>query len=125
MGEVVFVSRFSCTPVAVTSTLKVQEAPPASVAAASVMLVLPETAVMVPPPQDPVKPFGVATTSPVGSVSVNPSAENAVVFGLLRVKVRAVIAPAPMLTAPNAFVRVSGWTTVRVAVPGVPSPALD
>src|SRR5207302_11519472 len=34
------------------------------------MLPLPATAVIVPLPQEPVKPFGVATTSPAGRLSV-------------------------------------------------------
>src|SRR5713101_5443800 len=89
------------------------------------MLLLPATAVIVPASQEPVNPFGVATTNPVGSVSVNPSPASEIVFGLLRLNVTVVVVPGPMLTAPNVLLRTSGIRTVRLAVPGVPRPALE
>jgi len=62
-----------CRPaaVAVTLTLKVQDAPAAIVPAARLTLADPGAAVMVPVPHEPVRPFGVATRRPAGSVSVN------------------------------------------------------
>jgi len=48
-----------------------------------------------------------------------------VVFGLVKVNVRVVVVPGPMLSTPNALLRTSGCKTVRVAVPGVPRPALE
>src|SRR5438132_11480664 len=94
------VSRFNAAPFEATFTLNVQEAPPTSAAPARVMTPLPALAVIVPPKQEPVKLFGVATTKPVGSVSTNPSPGETDVFGLLRVNVRAVVAPTAMLSAP-------------------------
>jgi hypothetical protein len=56
-----------------TFTLNVQELPAARVAPESVTLPVPAIAVIVPPPHDPVNPFGVDTVMPDGSVSVNAS----------------------------------------------------
>jgi hypothetical protein len=51
-------------------TLKVQEAPTASEAPERLTLLEPAAAVIVPPPQEPASPFGVATNKPAGSGSV-------------------------------------------------------
>jgi hypothetical protein len=48
-------------PLAVTLTVNVHDAPAARLAPASETLVAPATAVIVPPPQAPLKPFGVDT----------------------------------------------------------------
>ena len=69
---------FTPALVPVTFTLKEHIAPPASVAADRLMLPLPAVAVIVPPPQEPVSPFGVATTSPLGKASLNPTPVSAV-----------------------------------------------
>jgi hypothetical protein len=61
---------FVPTVVAVTFTLKLHELAAATVAPDSAILPLPGTAVIVPPPQDPVSPFGVDTTNPAGNVLV-------------------------------------------------------
>src|SRR5262249_54103728 len=54
-----------------TFTLNVHEPPAASVAPESDTLPDPAVAVIVPPPHDPVNPFGEATVMPDGSESVN------------------------------------------------------
>ena len=56
--------------VPVTSTAKVHEAPPASEAPDRLTLLASAAATIVPPPQLPITPAGVATTSPAGSGSV-------------------------------------------------------
>ena len=58
--------------VPVTFTLNVHEALPARVALVRLTLPEPAVAVITPPPQLPVSPFGVAITRPAGSVSVKP-----------------------------------------------------
>ena len=66
----------------------------ASVALARLMLLEPATAVIVPPSHEPVNPLGVATTRPVGNVSVNPTPGNgANEFGFPTVKLRAMKPP--------------------------------
>src|SRR5258708_26247117 len=62
---------FAPAAVPVTFTLKVQDALVARVAPDRLTDPAPATAVIVPPPQLPVKPLGVAITRPAGSVSVN------------------------------------------------------
>src|SRR5579859_5329949 len=54
-----------------TFTENVHTSPEASVAPVRLMLAPPSTAVIVPPPQLPVKPLGVESTSPAGRLSVN------------------------------------------------------
>ena len=84
--------------VPVTFTMKLHEAPPASVALVKLMLPDPAPAVIVPPPHEPVRPFGVATTRPAGSVSLKPTPESAVAaFGLISVNVSVVVAFRAML----------------------------
>src|SRR5262245_20205405 len=65
-GELVLVS----TPTVVLVTLieNVQDPAAARVAPERLTLPLPAVAVMVPPPHEPVRPLGVATTSPAGNV---------------------------------------------------------
>jgi hypothetical protein len=58
----------------VTLTLKLQEAPAVKVAPDRLTDPDPAAAVMVPPPQVPVSPFGLATTRFAGRVSTNPRA---------------------------------------------------
>jgi hypothetical protein len=91
-----------CTPIAVPVTFTenvhetpgARDAPGGSVTPDTLMLFDPATAVMVPPPQKPVRPFGVDTTRPEGNVSVKATPvkgrtslgfvivnRNAVVFG--------------------------------------------
>lgn len=76
--------------VPVTFTEKVQE-PPAAIVPPERFTEDPE-AVMVPEPQDPVRPFGLATTRPAGRASVNATPARATVeFGLVMVKLKVVL----------------------------------
>jgi hypothetical protein len=111
--------------VPVTFTLNVHDALAASVAPVRLTDEEPAAAVMVPPPQEPVRPFGVETTSPAGRLSVNamPVSERAL-FGLLIVKLSDVPVFTRMLLAPKAFVIVGGVATVRFAVAVLPVPPL-
>ena len=61
-------------------TLNVHEPADGSVAPDRLTFADPVVAVIVPPPQDPVKPFGVAMTRPAGRVSVNPTPVSARLF---------------------------------------------
>ena len=60
----------------VTFTANVHEVDDVSVAPVRLTTLVPAVAVIVPPPQEPVNPFGVETTSPAGNVSVNPTPES-------------------------------------------------
>jgi hypothetical protein len=70
-----------CVPAAVplTFTLKVHEALAASDAPDKLTMLVPGVPVIVPPPQLPVRPFGVEITRPAGSASVNVTPVSAVV----------------------------------------------
>ena len=92
-NEVTALVVLTCFPaiVPVTFTAKVQDALSPRVAPDRLMFFDPVTAVMVPPPQLPARPFGVDTTRPEGKLSVNPTAVRATVgFGLAMVKLKAV-----------------------------------
>ena len=84
LSVAVTVTELFFTPpvVPVTFTLKVQEVVLARVAPERLTLPEPATAVMVPPPQEPVRPFGVETTRPAGRVSLKPTPVRAVVVSL-------------------------------------------
>src|SRR5260370_26334094 len=75
------------------------------------MLLLVATAVIVPPPQLPVKPLGFATTRPAGNVSLKPTPVSADVFGLLIVKPSEVVPFNAMLAAPKILLMVGGAMT--------------
>src|SRR6266852_3184496 len=117
---------FAPAAVPVTFTLKVHDALVAKVAPDRVTLPEPAVAVIVPPPQLPVRPFGVATTRPAGSVSVNaiPVSEIVLITGLVMVKVSEVEPFSGMVTAPKALVIVGGVATDRLAVAVLPVPPL-
>ena len=112
----------------VTFTVKVQDAPAARVAPVKLTVPDPAVAVMVPPPQEPVSPFGVDTTRPAGSVSMNSMlVTETVVFGFVMLKLRVVEPFSGTVVAPNALVIVGGISavdtvavsdTVAVPVPG-------
>jgi hypothetical protein len=70
-----------CVPaeIPVTLTEKVHDALAASVAPVRLITLVPAVAVIVPPPQVPVRPLGVEITSPAGSVSLNPTPVSVVV----------------------------------------------
>ena len=60
---------------------------------------------IVPAPQEPVRPFGVEITSPAGNVSLKPTPVSAVVVLLFwMVKLRLVEPFSGMLAAPNALI---------------------
>src|SRR5579863_5879202 len=87
------------------------------------MVVLPAVAVAV-PPQVLESPCGVATTSPVGSVSVKATPVSATVLaaGLVRVKVNVVVPLSATLAAPKALAMEGGATTVTLADAVPPAP---
>src|SRR6266567_1017391 len=81
---------------------------------------------MVPPPQLPVSPFGVETTRPAGSVSVNatPVSEMVLITGLVMVKLKLVEPFNETVAKPNDFVMVGGLATVTLADAVLPVPPL-
>jgi hypothetical protein len=95
-----------------TFTAKVHAALAARVAPVRVTLPDPAVAAIVPPPQLPERPLGVATTRPAGSVSVNPiPLRELAVLGLDRAKVSEVVPFNATLAAPKVFEIVGGWVT--------------
>lgn len=109
--------------VPVTSTTKVHELRTAMVPPVKLMVLEPAAAVMT-PVQEPPKPFGVATISPGGKLSVNATPVRAtVVLGFPMVNVKLVM---PLLSgiemAPKAFWIVGGATTVILAEAVFPGP---
>ena len=124
--ETVTLLFFAPSVVPVTLTANVHCAPPASVAPDRLTLPLPAVAVIVPPPQLPVRPLGVATVSPAGSASVNaiPVSEVAP-FGFVIVNVSDVEPLSGMVEAPNDFVIDGGASTVSVAVDVLPVASVE
>jgi len=108
----------------VTLTANAQELFVVRTAPESDALPDPAVAVIVPPPQLPVSPFGVASTRFAGSVSVNatPVSDTVLAPGLVIVKLSEVAPLGGMLAAPNALLIDGGATTARLAdaVPPVP-----
>jgi hypothetical protein len=101
-----------------TSIEKVQDPFPTSVAPDRFTVEVPAVAVMVPPPQLPVNPFGVATTSPEGRLSVKAMPVNTVPgLGLVIVKLRVVVPFNGMLAAPKDLLIEGGAMTVTVSEP--------
>src|SRR5260370_36761125 len=107
----------------VTLTENVHPLLAARVAPDKLMLFVPATAVIVPPPQLPVKPLGFATTRPAGNVSLKPMPVSVDVFGLLIVKPSEVVPFNAMLAAPNDLLMVGEATTVMLAEAVSPVPA--
>src|SRR5438552_2094489 len=111
-----------------TFTEKVQEALAASVAPDRLTELEPATAVMVPPPQVPLRPLGVLTTNPVGRVSVKatPVSETVLAAGLVMVKLRLVVPFTGMEAAPNDLLMPGGPTTDSVCcTEAVPADAVS
>src|ERR1035437_3956560 len=78
---------------------------------------------MVPPPQLPVRPFGVETTNPPGRVSLKPTPVRVVVVLLFCiVNCRLFETFSGMLAAPNAFMITGGPTTLILAFDVMPVP---
>lgn len=119
---VVFVRSPADAPL--TVTLNVHEPFVAKLAPVSATLLEPAVAVIVPPPQDPFRPLGVATTIPDGNVSVNATPVNPAVLaaGLATVKLRVVVPFTGIFAAPKDLVNEGGISTVRVAVAVPPLP---
>lgn len=88
------------------------------------MLAVPAAAVIVPPPHDPVSPFGVATVSPVGRASVNATPVRATEFatGFVMTNVKAEFALGATTEGLKLFAIEGGATTSRLAdaVPPLP-----
>src|SRR5437016_807594 len=113
--------------VAFTFTEIVHELLIATVPPLRLTLPLPAVAVVV-PPQVLLRPFGVATTSPAGNVSVNATPVSATVFaaGLVIVKVRLVVPFTGIAAAPNALLMLGGATTDSVCcAEAVPADAVS
>jgi len=80
--------------------------------------------VIVPAPQVPVRPFGVETTRPAGSVSLKPTPVSAVAVLLFwMVKVSEVEPFSGIEAAPNALIMTGGPVTVIEAFDVLPVPA--
>ena len=111
--------------VPVTLTVMVQLPDGARVAPVRLTKEDPATAVTAPPPHPPVSPLALATTSPAGRLSVKstPVSER-VLLGLATVKLRVVLPPTGIDTAPNDFTIVGGLATVSVAEAALPVPPL-
>lgn len=115
---------FNPAVVLVTFTLKVHELLAARVAPDRLIALVFCVAVMVPPPQLPVNPFGVEMMSPAGRVSVKPTPVSATGLELLMVKLRLVDPFSGMLDAPKALLMLGGPTTVSEALEVLPVPPL-
>ena len=106
-------------------TEKVQLELAASVALLKLMLVEFPTAVIVPPPQLPLKPLGLSTIKPDGKLSVNPTpVSEPALLGLVIVKDKDVKLPSPMLAAPKILEIVGAVATFRLALAIRPVPPL-
>jgi hypothetical protein len=104
---------------AVTFTLNVHELFAASVAPERLIKEEVATAEIAPPPQDPVRPFGVATASPTGRASVNDTPVSDVdEFGFEIVKVSDVVPPTVMLGVPKALLKVGGAMVKLIVTDG-------
>jgi hypothetical protein len=114
----------TCNPatVPVTFTENVQEPLAAIVPPLRLTTFVAWVAVIVPPPQAPVSPFGVEMTRPAGSVSLKPTPVSVVVFGFVMVKLSEVDPFSGILAAPNALLIVGGATTVIDALEVFPVP---
>ena len=124
-ATVLVVLLFTPAVVPITLTLKVHEALPAKAAVAKLTVPEPAVAVIVPPPQLPVSPFGVETTRPAGNVSVKPTPVNVVEeLGLVMVKPSDVEPFSAMLPAPKDFAIVGGpiAATIILAEAVLPGP---
>src|SRR6478672_9869926 len=115
-----------CVPAAmpVTFTEKVQELLAAIVPPLRLITLVPAVAVIVPPPQEPVRPFGVETTRPAGRVSLKPTPVSDVLVLLFwMVKVKLVEPFSGIEAAPNALIMTGGPVTVMDAFDVLPVPA--
>jgi len=114
---------FAPVVVPVTFTEMLHEPLDARVPAARLTEPEPATAVVV-PPQVLLRPFGVATSNPAGSVSLNATPLRPIVFGLLMVKLRLVLPFTGIEAALKALLMVGGLATVMLADAVLPVPPL-
>lgn len=124
--EVTFPVILFCVPAAIplTSTSNVQPVLAEIVPPLKLMTLLPDVAVMVPAPQEPVRPFGVETIRPAGNVSVKATPVSATVaLGFRMLNERCVAPFNGILAFPNNFVIIGGATTVMDALEVFPVPA--
>src|SRR5215510_7398353 len=119
----VFVNAPAVFPVTFTTT--VQELLTAMLPPVRLMLV-PPAAAEAEPPQLFVKPFGVATTNPVGSVSLNatPLSATVLITGFVIVKVSVLVPLNGIELGLKALAMDGGATTVSVSVAVFPEPPL-
>ena len=124
-AEVVLVLSPGLVPV--TLIENVQDAAAARVAPVRLTLLPPAATVMVPPPHEPVRPLGVATTSPAGNVSENATPVSAVeALGLVIVKLSDDVPPT-RIDEGEKVLSIAGGVggaafTVRCAVAVLPGP---
>ncbi len=112
-GLVVFIFVPGVEPV--TFAEKVHELSAPNVAPVRLTEPDPAVAVMLPPPQEPVNPLGVATAKPAGKVSAKPTPlSGPSTFGLAIVKLKLVVPPVGMVAAPKALLMVGGFGVVTV-----------
>jgi len=79
---------------------------------------VPAKAVIVPPPQEPTRLFGVAIIKPAGSVSVKATpVSETVAFGFVILKLNVVFPDNGMTASAKDFTITGGPMTTRVAVP--------
>lgn len=101
-----------------TLTENVQLPPAASIAPERLTVEEPAKAVIVPPPQLPVRPLGLETIKPAGRLSVKAMPVRVVpVLGLSTVKLRVVVPFNGMLAAPKDLLSEGGATTITVFEP--------
>jgi hypothetical protein len=112
------------TPVVVPVTLTEMVHDPLDATVPPLRLTEPAPAAAVTVPQELFRLFGVDTTNPVGKVSVNATPVRPMVFGLLMVNVKLVLAFSGIEAAPNALLMVGGLATVRLAEAVLPLPPL-
>lgn len=106
-----------------TFTEKVQELAALSATPDRLTTLVACVAVIVPPPQEPLKPLGVEMIRPAGKVSLKPTPVSpTVVFTLLMVKLSEVEPLSGMLDAANELLIVGGATTVMLALEMLPVP---
>jgi hypothetical protein len=109
--EVTALVTLFCAPAVVptTFTANVQEAPAARLAPERPTLFEPAAAIIVPPPQLPVRPLGEDTVRPDGKASVKPMPlKEDAVLGFDRLRVSVVVPFKDTLAAPKTFAIVGG-----------------
>ena len=106
-----------------TSTLNTQ-LPLAGIVAPDKLTLLPAAVIVPLPTHAPATFAGVATTTPAGSPSVNPTPVSASVLaaGFVTVNVKLVVPFSGIRAAPNAFCSTGGISTARFAVAVFPLP---